>query len=210
SCYGLKLEEGTPLFERREREVMADEDTQADMYLWAVNRLKQAGLNQYEISNFAKPKYESEHNLRYWMGEEYIGFGPGAHSYFGQRRYSFVRDVDRYIRGVLHNGTVVEESEDISRGERAKEYLILRLRTTKGVDPREYHEKFYTGFDALEDKLQEYRKRGWAVYSNDNWHFTAEGFLISNSLIAELLQVQEESVMQTMRPLLERRMGLGG
>ncbi len=69
-----------------------------------MGRLERAGYPQYEISNFAKPGYESRHNLRYWLTRPYIGFGPGAHSDFGGRRYSFVRDLDRYIDGVLKGG----------------------------------------------------------------------------------------------------------
>ena len=98
SCYGLKVEEGTPLARRAaEGEILPDDDQQADLYLWTVGRLERAGYPQYEISNFAKPGYESRHNLRYWLTRPYIGFGPGAHSDFGGRRYSFVRDLDRYI-----------------------------------------------------------------------------------------------------------------
>ena len=83
SCYGLKVEEGTPLARRvAEGEVLPDDDQQADLYLWTVGRLERAGLPQYEISNFAKPGYESRHNLRYWLTRPYIGFGPGAHSDF--------------------------------------------------------------------------------------------------------------------------------
>ena len=132
SCYGLKLEQGTPLYERREQEQMADDDTQADMYLWMVERLKNAGYGQYEISNFARPGRQSRHNLKYWMGEEYIGFGPSAHSYFGQQRYSFVRDLDAYVKGVLYNGKILDESTRINRREMGKEYLMLRMRTIWG------------------------------------------------------------------------------
>lgn len=78
------MEEGTPLARRAaEGEILPDDDQQADLYLWTVGRLERAGYPQYEISNFAKPGYESRHNLRYWLTRPYIGFGPGAHSDFG-------------------------------------------------------------------------------------------------------------------------------
>ena len=110
SCYGLKVEEGTPLAKRvEEGEVLPDDDMQADLYLWTVERLKRAGFEQYEISNFAKPGFESRHNLRYWLTRPYIGFGPGAHSDFGDRRYCFVRDLDSYIDGVLGGGSITGE-----------------------------------------------------------------------------------------------------
>ena len=99
SCYGLKLEEGTPLYDRQESLNLPDGDLQADMYLYAVELLTQNGYQQYEISNFAQPGYESRHNLKYWMLEEYAGFGPGAYSDFGGVRYGYTRDLDGYIAG---------------------------------------------------------------------------------------------------------------
>ena len=119
SCYGLKVEEGTPLARRvEEGEILPDDDLQADLYLWTVGRLARAGYAQYEISNFAKPGYESRHNLRYWKTQPYIGFGPGAHSDFGGRRYSFVRDLESYIQGVLSGGNILDEDDMIPQRER--------------------------------------------------------------------------------------------
>ena len=116
SCYGLKVEEGTPLAARvAQGEILPDDDQQADLYLWTVGRLERAGYPQYEISNFAKPGFASRHNLRYWLTQPYIGFGPGAHSDFGGRRYSFVRDLDAYIQGVLQGGDIIDESEIIPK-----------------------------------------------------------------------------------------------
>lgn len=124
SCYGLKVEEGTPLAARTAAgEALPDDDAQADLYLWTVGRLERAGYCQYEISNFAKPGYASQHNLRYWLTRPYIGFGPGAHSDFGGRRYSFLRDLDRYIEGVLNGGSIIDSEELIPQRERGGEYL---------------------------------------------------------------------------------------
>ncbi len=181
SCYGLKLEEGTPLYERREQEQMADDDTQADMYLWMVGRLKNAGYGQYEISNFARPDRQSRHNLKYWMGEGYIGFGPSAHSYFGQQRYSFVRDLDAYVKGVLYNGKILDESTRINRREMGKEYLMLRMRTIWGVEENEYRERFYLNFRPLEERFREYESYGWAECTEGRWHFTPSGFYSQSS-----------------------------
>lgn len=206
SCYGLKLEQGTPLYERREQEQMADDDTQADMYLWMVERLKNAGYGQYEISNFARPGRQSCHNLKYWMGEEYIGFGPSAHSYFGQQRYSFVRDLDAYVKGVLYNGKILDESTRINRREMGKEYLMLRMRTIWGVEENEYRERFYLNFRPLEERFREYESYGWAECTEGRWHFTPSGFLLSNPLIGDALAIQAEAARDTMRPIIEKRM----
>lgn len=206
SCYGLKLEQGTPLYQRQDQEQMADDDTQADMYLWMVDRLAQAGYGQYEISNFARPGFESRHNLKYWLGEEYMGFGPSAHSYFGGRRYSFVRDLDIYVNGVLHNGKIIDESSLVNRRERGREYLMLRMRTVRGVEESEYRRTFYMNFDPLEDRFREYRDYGWAECTDGRWHFTPSGFLLSNPLIGDLLAIQEETALETMRPIRLKRM----
>ena len=194
SCYGLKVEEGTPLARRvAEGEVLPDDDQQADLYLWTVGRLERAGLPQYEISNFAKPGYESRHNLRYWLTRPYIGFGPGAHSDFGGRRYSFVRDLDAYIRGVLEGGDIIDSSELIPQRERCGEYLMLRLRTVRGVDGREYRHTYFMDFAPLEARLREFAAQGWAEEADGRWRLTPKGFLVSNQLIGDLLDRQEQA-----------------
>ena len=195
SCYGLKVEEGTPLARRvEEGEVLPDDDQQADLYLWTVGRLERAGLPQYEISNFAKPGHESRHNLRYWLTQPYIGFGPGAHSDFGGRRYSFVRDLEGYIRGVLEGGDVIDASELIPQRERCGEYLMLRLRTTRGVDALEYRNAYFMDFAPLEARLRKFAAQGWAEQTPEGrWRFTPRGFLVSNQLIGDLLDRQEQA-----------------
>lgn len=197
SCYGLKVEEGTPLDYRVSRgEVLPDDDLQADMYLWTAQRLGEAGYRQYEISNFAQPGYQSRHNLKYWMGRPYIGFGPGAHSDFGGRRYSFVQDLESYISGVLDGGTVIDASDLIPSRERGSEYLMLRLRTTRGIEEWEYRREFFLNFDPIEQKLEEYERQGWAERHDRRWHLTPQGFLLSNQLIGDLLSIQEEATLQ--------------
>ena len=193
SLYGLTLEEGTPLWQRRETLTLADGDGQADMYLWAVERLAQTGYDQYEISNFAREGYRSRHNLKYWTGQEYVGFGPAAHSDFGDRRYSYIRDLDGYIDGMLNGGQIVDSSELIPLEERGHEYLMLRLRTVQGIDGEEYSQTYRRKFAPLEELLYGYEERGWAVQEPESgrWHFTPTGFLLSNRLIGELLDAQE-------------------
>lgn len=197
SLYGLTLEEGTPLYARRETIPMADEDEQANRYLWAVERLRQMDYQQYEISNFARPGRESRHNLKYWMGEEYIGFGPGAHSDMGGCRYSYIRDLKGYIEGMTSGGQLVEESNRILPQERGREYLIFRMRTIYGIDEETYRNKYRMNWTPVEEKLREFHSHGWAVEEQGKWHFTPEGFLVSNQLIGQLLEVQEQATLET-------------
>lgn len=192
SAYGLKIEEGTPLFRRvQEGEQLPDDDVQADCYLWTVERLAQAGYEQYEISNFAKNDLFSRHNIKYWLTQPYMGFGPGAHSDFGGRRYSFLRDLSGYIKGVLEGGIIVDEDDTIPQKERSCEYLMLRLRTCQGIEEREYRNTYRMNFSPLEKKLLEFEQNGLACRVGERWRLTAEGFLLSNYIISSLLELQE-------------------
>lgn len=206
SCYGLKVEEGTPLARRvAEGEGLPDDDQQADLYLWTVGRLARAGYPQYEISNFAKPGFESRHNLRYWFTRPYIGFGPGAHSDFGGRRYSFVRDLDRYIDGVLKGGEIIDSEELIPQRERGGEYLMLRLRTAQGIEEWEYRSAYFMDFAPLETRLRQFQAQGWAEQAGGRWRLTPKGFLVSNQLIGDLLERQEESSLDQLLPRARAR-----
>lgn len=194
SCYGLKLEPGTPLYECRHEYTMADDDLQADMYLAAVSYLRLKGYRQYEISNFAKRDMASRHNLKYWTGGEYLGFGPDASSDFAGRRFSNVRDIRAYIDGVLKGGQILRENEEISPRERAGEYLMLRLRTTAGITREEYEKNFLLDFAPLAAVLDQACRRNHALCNgHGGYRLTEEGFLVSNAILSDLLLAQEGS-----------------
>ena len=182
SCYGLKLEEGTPLWQQRQTLTLPDDDAQADMYLYTVAALGEMGYEQYEISNFAKPGKASRHNLKYWRMEEYAGFGPGAHSDFGGVRYGYVRDIDSYIAGRL----VLSESENDSTLARDYEYVMLSLRTAAGIDRQTFEKSYRQRFQPMEALFEQYEKAGLASRTEGGWRLTPKGFLVSNSIIAAL------------------------
>ena len=193
SCYGLKVEEGTPLYEYQKYCNLADDDTQADMYLSAVEILRQHGYRQYEISNFCKKGNVSRHNLKYWTGGEYLGFGPDASSDYAGQRFSAVRDLHSYIQGIAEGEPVLREVQQIPMRERAGEYLMMRLRLSSGLDPRAYERKYMLPFAPLEKKLLHYRQQGLAQKTFDGrWHLTPQGFLLSNTIISDLLLIQEK------------------
>ena len=192
SCYGLKVEEGTPLARQADDLDLPDDDMQADMYLAAISILAERGYRQYEISNFCKKGAVSRHNLKYWQGGEYLGFGPDASSDFGGQRFTIMRDLRGYIVGIRQNGRVLQEVQDIPFRERAGEYLMMRLRTVSGIDPKEYEKKYLLPFAPLAQKLEVYRSSGLAVCTFDGrWHLTGKGFLLSNDIISELLLIQD-------------------
>ena len=182
SCYGLKLEEGTPLWQQRQTLTLPDDDAQADIYLYTVAALGEMGYEQYEISNFAKSGKESRHNLKYWRMEEYAGFGPGAHSDFGGVRYGYVRDLDSYIAGRL----VLSESETDSTLARDYEYVMLSLRTAVGIDRQTFEKRYRQRFQPMETLFEQYEKAGLASRTEGGWRLTPRGFLVSNSIIAAL------------------------
>ena len=183
SCYGLKVEEGTPLFDRRDSADLPGDDIQADMYLYTVDYLARHGFRQYEISNFARTGRESRHNLKYWTLGDYAGFGPGAHSDFGDVRYAYTKDLDAYIRGEL----LFSENDRIPPRDRDTEWLMLGLRTVYGLDPKDYEVRFRRRFTCFLPFLAECEKAGYAVCEETRWHLTPKGFLVSNQIIAGML-----------------------
>ena len=193
SCYGLKLEEGTPMWKNREHLSLPDDDAQADFYLFAVDFLRRMGYEQYEISNFAQPGRESRHNMKYWLLEEYAGFGPGAHSDFGGVRYAYTRDLDAYLRGELQ----LSESEQIDPREREREYIMLSLRTTRGIDRETFVHRYRHRFDALEKLFVLYESHGLCRRTEGGWALTARGFLVSNAIIGALEDALAEDIVQT-------------
>lgn len=192
SCYGLKVEEGTPLWQRRQQETFPDDDQQAEMYLHAVAMLAENGFEQYEISNFARRGYASRHNLKYWHMDEYAGFGPGAHSDMGGVRFAYVRDMDRYIRGQL----LLSESEDGATLARDFEYVMLSLRTAEGIDRRYFETVYRQRFDPMETLFCRYETAGLAQRTEKGWRLTPRGFLVSNAIIVELEEALGEQKRQ--------------
>ena len=201
SCYGLKVEENTPLYSYAEQANLPGDDEQAEMYLKTVELLEQAGFRQYEISNFAKPDFESRHNLKYWLGEEYIGFGPSASSDFAGKRYTNNPDIENYIRGVLRQDVpILSECETIPARERAGEYLMLRLRTTHGIEAEEYEKQYLMPFAPLQRVIDKLVEQGLFRQDGPRWVLTPKGFLLSNQVIVMLQQAQERST-----PLAKKR-----
>ena len=194
SCYGLKVEEGTPLARRVDEEGdmdLPDGDSQADFYLAAVDQIQRAGFRQYEISNFARTGMESRHNLKYWMGREYAGFGPGAHSYLDGVRYAWPRDLAGYLEALEAGEPVaMAEKETVPPREQAREYLLLRMRTMRGIEEWEYRRSFGRNFEPISRRLEFFESHRWAEQSDHRWHFTPQGFLLSNTLIADLLDAE--------------------
>jgi len=162
------------------------------MYLAMVEILRARGFRQYEISNFARKGLYSRHNMKYWNGGEYLGFGPNASSDFAGRRFTIIRDLQGYIDGIKNGGEVLQDVEDIPIRERAGEYLMMRLRTSAGIAKEEYERRYLLPFAPLEEALERCRTFGHATHNEDGrWRLTPKGFLISNTIISDLLLIQD-------------------
>ena len=163
------------------------------MYLYTCDKLDELGFHQYEISNFARLGFASRHNLKYWTGGEYLGFGPSAASDFAGKRFTIARDLAADRDGILTGGAILSECEELPSRERAGEYLMLRLRTVQGIDSEEYVRSFLLPFRPLDQILQKCKEMGLAKQEDTRWHLTPKGMLVSNSILTELLLAQEHS-----------------
>ena len=179
SAYMLKIEEGTPYYERKSSLALPDEDEVCELYELAVSYLAKHGFRQYEISNFSKPGYESLHNLKYWKCEEYLGLGAAAHSFIDGKRFYYGRSIsDFYSDIIIHDG----------EGGSPEEYTALALRLSRGLRFDEYRARFKE--EVPERYIKNARRlspTGLLTINPDNIALTAKGFLVSNSVISEIL-----------------------
>lgn len=179
SAYILKLEEGTVFYKKQDKLNLPDDDYVAKLYLYAVDYLRQNGFNQYEISNFSLKNYESKHNLKYWNLENYLGIGPGAHSFIDNKRFYYEPDFDKF-----KNNVIVQDGI----GGNEEEYIMLKLRLTKGLNADEYRKVFGKEFTKdFKNKVEFYENIGLMINDNNFISFTPKGFLLSNTILADLI-----------------------
>ena len=139
SIYSLQVEPGTPLAGKVERGAVTplDQDTAADRYEEVGERLAAAGYRHYEVSNWARPGFESRHNEGYWTRRPYLGLGPGAHSFDGSARWRNEEDVTRYYERVEAGELPREERQDVDLECAATESIFLALRRARGLRRRQ-------------------------------------------------------------------------
>ncbi len=182
SAYSLKIEEGTPFYKMRDSLNLPDEDADADMYLLIGEFLAKNGYTGYEISNFAKKGRESLHNLKYWTHADYLGFGPGAHSFVSLSRYAYARDINAYINAFLNGKDVIySEKYDVNEKEYEREALMLGLRLADGVS-----DALLSKFGMLENiyaRLAPLVSAGLVTKTKNGIGLSARGMYVSNSII---------------------------
>ena len=184
SLYGLSIEENCYFYKNRPQN-LPDDDIQADMYLGAVELLKNAGFEHYEISNFAKSGFESKHNLNYWNNEEYYGFGCGAHGYLNGVRYGNKTKIEDYIENPLKRNEERIETEK----NRLEEEIFLGFRKMNGIDVSQINSKFGIEFEEKYFKiLKKYEDLKLLEKTQNGYKLTPNGVLVSNTILAEFLQ----------------------
>ena len=189
SSYLLKIEPGTAFDRMGMAQRCPDEDTAAECYLAYYKVLEQAGLRHYEISNAAQPGYESRHNLKYWSCEEYLGFGAAAASYFGNQRFTVVRDIALYEQRLADGGSYMSEISTEPYDVIAGDYIMLRLRTMEGVSYAQFLRRFKRDLKTvLGGREQRYLESGHMADTGMNLHLTEKGFYVSNYILADLLR----------------------
>jgi oxygen-independent coproporphyrinogen-3 oxidase len=186
SAYGLEIAKNSPLLSRfpRDSQSYPSDDLCVDMYEMLTERLEQNGYLQYEVSNFARPGYQSQHNLTYWRNAPYFAFGVGAHRYVDSVRSANLRSLKKYMRTPL----VDEMVEEIDSATRLKEGIMLGLRLLSGIDLKEFEADH--GVDLLATQgveIDHLCRENLLELSDGRLRITRHGIPISNSIIGRLI-----------------------
>ncbi|MVO99477.1 radical SAM family heme chaperone HemW [Paenibacillus lutrae] len=189
SIYSLKVEENT-LFHtmyNKNQLPLPSEDEELEMYLLIMRRLKQAGYEMYEISNFAKPGYESRHNRTYWRNEPYYGLGAGAHGYAGGFRHVNIKGVQPYINKTKEAMPHLERFE-VTREEAMEDFMMVGLRLLEGVRDEDFRAQFGI---SIEEKfgpiVTSLTSKGLLEIAGDRLRLTERGILFGNDVFAAFL-----------------------
>ena len=161
SAYMLKLEENTPFYKMKDSLELPGDDDTAEMYLKTCEAMEAAGLRQYEISNFARPGFESRHNMKYWRLIPYLGIGASAHSFWGGERFHYSGDME-----------IISDGSGGSYAER----VMLGLRLCEGVETQ-----------LIKKDISPYVRGGFMRTDGARVSFTPRGFLVSNTILSELI-----------------------
>ena len=190
SVYQLIIEEGTPFYEKyaEHPELLPDEETSREIYLWTGKFLKEAGYEQYEISNYAKPGKESRHNLKYWERGDYLGLGLGAASMVQNIRMSNTKDMRTYLERCDKPKTMREDVQFLEEPRQMEEFMFLGLRKTRGVSKKEFKRIFGREMDMVYEKaLHKCLENGMLLEHKDRIFLSEEGTLLSNMVLSEFL-----------------------
>jgi oxygen-independent coproporphyrinogen-3 oxidase len=192
SIYMMEIDEGSRLglevlrsglrYSARE---LPSEEAMAEFYASAQTGLRAAGYEQYEISNWAKPGYESKHNLKYWRREPYLGFGAGAHSFCGQQRWSNLSDPAAYVAALDSGRSIIDQLETVTAEAAFEEEIFLGLRQLSGIDLRRIERQYHVDLD---EKVRRLSSHGMIERVGSVIRLTPAKLSVSNEVLVELLR----------------------
>lgn len=194
SAYHLIYEEGTELWElrRRHRVEEVDEDSSLTFFSMLIDRLRDAGFEHYEISNFALPGMHSRHNSSYWDGTRYLGCGAAAHSYNGESRQWNVASLDRYIKDI-QAGKLPCEVETLDLHTRYNDRIITAIRTARGLSLSTLLAEFGKELhDFCLNNARPHLQQGTLAIDGDRLHLTRQGIFVSDGIMSDLLWVEDD------------------
>lgn len=201
STYALQIEPRTVFYHKHKKGELhrPAEEEEVKMYDLLRESMHRAGAEQYEISNFAKPGYESKHNLTYWDNEYFYGFGAGASSYLPGKRVENVRALKTYITKSFDNEAPVKQIDEIKLKERIEEEMFLGLRKTKGYEREVFKRKFGFPLEVLfADQLDKLNRDGLLEADKDVLKLTDEGMLLANRVFSEF--ILEDDQLELAKP----------
>ena len=201
SVYSLIVEEGTRLSDNIDSfPQIPSDDEDRQMYYMTKEMLSSYGYEQYEISNYAQKGYECKHNLKYWERCDYLGFGIGAASLYGGRRYTNISDIGRYMDVLAEITIALDKSyvnellqirtdmEELSKEDEMSEYMFLGLRKTKGIDITDFKEEFGTDIkDIFGEAIEDNIARGLLIHDGNCLYLSKRGIDISNTVMSDFI-----------------------
>lgn len=188
SCYGLTIEKGTSFWTRRSKGTLAEspDETQREMYALAMSALPGAGLEQYELSNYARPGFESHHNANYWAGGEFYGVGPGAASLVGGVRRTNHRSTTTWIKRLEQDQSPVMDEEPFDAHVRGDELIMTALRRREGLSFAEFERATTLSLsDFAPNAIDHCVDAGWLEATAERIMLTHEGRFVADTVIAE-------------------------
>lgn len=189
SSYNLTIEDKTKLGHdlKHKKEQAIDDEKSAELFLEMVERLERNKFIQYEISNFGKEGFFSQHNSNYWKGAHYIGLGPSAHSFDGLSRQWNIKNNNLYIKYINEKNSAYFEREELNETERFNEYILTSLRTIWGADANYLKQNFNTDFyNNFVSVANEYIQKGHLTLANDCYTLTNSGKLLADRIASDL------------------------
>ena len=190
SAYSLKIEENTlfyTLYQKNELP-LPEEEEELNMYLAAIRKMKDAGYEQYEISNFAKPGRSSRHNQAYWRNQAYYGLGAGAHGYISGMRHVNIKGVQAYIEA-CKSGLPIKETHRVSRREAMEDFMMVGLRMLSGVTDEAFRAQFGVRIsDVFEPQLKKLVENGLLIAEEGRYRLSEQGVLFGNEVFGAFLE----------------------